>query len=393
VPNRSRRTIAQISGFAAVGLLAAAVSACSSDSSTSGAAAGSSSLPKTIQVVSINDQTGTTSFAGIPATQGEQVAIQDINSSHYLGDTVIQLNVEDSQSSAQTAAILAGQAVASRKYSAILGGILSAEAYAVGPIAQKGKLPVIFTQSGSDGVIVGDYTFRATAPFPGYYDVMGQYLQDKGVKTIALLYDSDVSSYVETAQLISSTWKQKYGISVVATKTVVSTTQDFTAPISALSSAKPQAVAKFLLGTANATALQQLRQAGFTGPVIATNSDSTGTIKGAGSAGADDAWPSDFSPAQTTPAAEKFIREYKAKYGSVPYNYAAEGYDAAWWLARAIKAAGGATPADIQAGLADIAKTGFTGVEGDLTFDGNDERIKSPIVVVWNGTSETVVKP
>jgi branched-chain amino acid transport system substrate-binding protein len=343
--------------------------------------------------VSIDDQTGTTSFAGIPATQGEQLAIQDINSSHYLGNTVIQLDVEDAQSTAQTAAILASQAVASRKYSAILGGILSAEAFAVGPIAQKGKLPVIFTQSGSDGVLVGNDTFRATAPFPGYYDVMGQYLKDKGVKTIALLYDSDVSSYVETAQLISSTWKQKYGISVVASKTVVSTTQDFSAPISALVGAKPQAVAKFLLGTANATALQQLRQAGFTGPVIATNSDSTGTIKGAGQAGADDAWPSDFSPAQTTSAAEKFVEEYKAKYGAVPYNYAAEGYDAAWWLARAIKAAGGATPADVQTGLAEVAKTGFTGVEGNLTFDGNDERIKSPIVVVWNGTAESVVKP
>lgn len=393
MPNRSRRTAGQFTVLAVATLLAATVSACSSASGTAhGTATGGSSLPKTIQVVSINDQTGLTSFAGIPATQGERLAIRDINSSHYLGSTVIRLDIKDAQSSAQTAAILTSQAVASRKYSAILGPILSAEAFTVGPIAQKSKLPVIFTQAGSNGVLAGNYTFRATAPFPGYYDVMGQYLKDKGVRTIALLYDSDVSSYVETAKLITSTWKQKYGISVVASKAVVSTTQDFTAPISALVGAKPEAVAKFLLGTANATALQQLRQAGFTGPVIATNSDSTGTIKGAGQAGADDAWPSDFSPAQTTPAAAKFVKEYKAAYDAVPYNYAAEGYDAAWWLARAIRSAAGATPADVQTGLTDVAKTGFTGVEGNLTFDGNDERIKSPIVVAWNGTAETVAK-
>lgn len=388
-PTRTRLTAAAVS-MALTGL---GVAACSSGGSSSSATSGGDGLPKVIQVVSINDQTGEVAFAGIPASRGEQLAIENINSSHFLGSTKISLAIEDSASSPQTAASLTSQAVASGKYAAILGGILSAEAFTVGPIAQKGKLPVVFTQSGADGVLVGNYTFRATAPFPGYYDIMGQYLKDKGVKTIALLYDSDVSSYAETAKLISSTWKQKYGISVVSSKTVVSTTEDFAAPISSLVGSKPGAVAKFLLGTANATALQQLRQAGFSGPVISTNSDGAGNVKGAGQAGAGDSWPTDFSPGQTDPAAKEFIKEYEAKYqGSVPSNYSAEGYDAAWWLARAIKAAG-ATPADVQRGLTMLAKTGFTGVEGALIFDGNDERIKTPIVVEWNGTAETVVTP
>jgi branched-chain amino acid transport system substrate-binding protein len=362
-------------------------------SSSSPGTSSGSGLPSTIKLISINDQTGTTSFAGVPAVRGAQIAVDAINSSHFLGSTKISVELKDAASSQQTAASLASQAVASHDYAAILGGILSAEAFTVGPIAQKGKLPVIFTQSGSDGVLVGNYTFRATAPFPGYYDVMGQYLKDKGVKTIALLYDSDVSSYVETAKLIQS-WKTKYGISVVASKTVVSTTQDFTAPVSALVSAKPDAVAKFLLGTANATALQQLRQAGFKGPVISTNSDDGGTIKGAGADGSGDAWPTDFSPAQSDATAKKFVSEYEAKFGgSVPSNYSAEGYDAVWWFARAVKAVNGATPTDVQKGLAQIAKTGFTGIEGPLTFVGNDERIASPIVVVWDGSKANVVKP
>jgi branched-chain amino acid transport system substrate-binding protein len=369
------------------------VPAAAGGSSSSAGTSSGSGLPATIKLVSINDQTGTTSFAGIPAARGAEIAIKDINSSHFLGSTQISLDVKDAASSEQTAASLASQAVASHNYAAILGGILSAEAFTVAPIAQKGKLPVIFTQSGSDGVLVGNYTFRATAPFPGYYDVMGQYLKDKGVKTIALLYDSDVSSYVETAKLIQS-WKSKYGITVVASKTVVSTTQDFTAPISALAAAKPDAVAKFLLGTANATALQQLRQAGFKGPVISTNSDGGGNVKGAGAAGAGDAWPTDFSPAQTDATAQKFASEYEAAFGgSVPSNYSAEGYDAVWWFARAAKAANGATPADIQEGLTEAAKTGFTGVEGSLTFEGNDERLASPLVVEWDGSKENVVKP
>ncbi|GAA1506012.1 ABC transporter substrate-binding protein [Nocardioides humi] len=365
--------------------------ACGSDGGSTGTQG--DGLPDVVKVVSINDQTGQVSFAGIPATRGAQVAIDEINDTKFLGDTTIDVEYLDSASAPQTAASLATQAVAGRKYSAILGGILTTEAFTVAPIAEKAKVPVIFTQSNGEGVVIGDYTFRATASFTRYYDVMGSYLKDKGVKTIALLYNSDVASYKELAALIED-WDSEFGISIVASKSVVSSTQDFTAPIASLVDAKPDAVAKFLLGTANATALQQLRQAGFDGPVVSTNSDSGGIIAGAGPDGANNAWPTDFSSAQTDDAAVKFVAAYKAKFdGEVPNLYAAEGYDAVWWLARAIKEAGSADPEDIQEGLVAVSKTGFSGVTGDITFDGNEFVLENPRVVEWNGEAETLVEP
>ncbi|MET7992168.1 ABC transporter substrate-binding protein [Amycolatopsis sp. NPDC005232] len=388
---RGRHVVARRAALAVGILLPAMLTACGHEGAGPGAA--SAGLPAVVKVVSINAQTGQVSFAGIPATRGAQVAVDEITRTKFLGDTTIEVKYLDSTGTPQTAAGLAAQAVASRQYSAILGGILTTEAFTVAPIAQKGKVPVIFTQSNGDGVVIGDYTFRATASFTRYYDVMGTYLRNKGVKTIALLYNSDVASYQELATLIGS-WTAKFGISVVADKSVVSSTQDFTAPIASLVSAKPDAVAKFLLGTANATALQQLRQAGFDGPVIATNSDSGGNIAGAGSAGAGAAWPTDFSSAQTDRVATDFTAAYKAKFnGAAPNPYAAEGYDAVWWLARAIKVAGRATPADIQRGLVFVAKMGFTGATGPITFDGNEFTLRTPKVVAWDGRAERLVKP
>lgn len=374
--------------FSAAALLAvASLTACTS--STSSADSSSGKLPNVIYVASIRDMTGLTAFAGTLAVKGAETAIAEINQTHYLGNAKLSMDIQDPASNPQTAASLASQDVASKKYAAILGPILSSEAIAMGPIVQKGKLPDILTESSAAGVLAyGDYTWRATPPYTSYFDIMGKYLESKGVKTIAVLYDSSVTSYPQTAATIKSTWPKEFGITEVAARGVTANTQDFTAPVQALLGSKPQAVAFFLLSTANATAIQQFRQAGFSGPAIATSAAGTGNLTGAGAAGKGVAWPSDFNALQENEETQHFVALYKAEFHSVPNPYAAEGYDAAWFLARAIKAADSANPVMIEAALSKVAREGFTGAEGKIIFDGNDARLATPIVVEWNGTEE-----
>lgn len=61
-----------------------------------------------------------------------------------------------------------------------------------------------------------------------------------------------------------------------------------------------------------------------------------------------------------------------------------------WMLARAIKTAGSAQRAAIKNGLAKVARQGFDGSEGKLTFNGNQLEVPG-ILVGWNGTQEFVV--
>ena len=81
---------------------------------------------------------------------------------------------------------------------------------------------------------------------------------------------------------------------------------------------------------------------------------------------------------------------FEKRFGQLPDVYAAEGYDGMWWLARAIKASGSASRDGIKRGLQEVAKDGFEGAMGELTFAGGDMRVPG-VLVRWNGTREELV--
>lgn len=178
---------------------------------------------------------------------------------------------------------------------------------------------------------------------------------------------------------------------MTATSGVQNTTQDFTAPIAKILASDPDGIAIMLAGAQNATAVGQVRQAGFDGTLITHTGSGAGNLTPVGQAGAGMTWPTDFTYHGTNPATKDFVAAYRAKYdGENPNNYAAEGYDAAWMIARAIDKSGGASREDIQNGLQQLVAEGFTGAEGEITFDGNDMRVTGALVQ-WNGTEEILL--
>jgi branched-chain amino acid transport system substrate-binding protein len=371
-------------------VLAAACSSSGGSSSNSTDAAASGKLPSVINVYSLRDMTGIYAFSGAPTVNGSELAFSQINASHFLGNTQLSMTVGDPAGNAQTAASLATAAVASHRYAAILGPLFGSESLVTAPIAEKAGVPVIFTESNVDGVLLGKYTFRATAPTVSYYGIMGAYLKAKGIKTINIIYDSTIIAEVDVFKYVQSTFPEQYGIKVVGSTGVNGGTADFSGPAARVVSSGAQAVGLYVSGPSNATAVQQLRQAGFTGPIIASNGAGAGNLKGAGAAGAGVAWPADFSAAEANPSAQAFIKAYLAKYKTEPNNYAAEGYDAAWFLARGIKAAESADPSAVADGLATVAGQGFEGTMGHITFEGHDMRTM-PILVQWTGAAEKVI--
>jgi branched-chain amino acid transport system substrate-binding protein len=221
-----------------------------------------------------------------------------------------------------------------------------------------------------------------------YYDVMGDRLREKGVTSIAVLFDSQTASYVETATTVIPEWDQKFGIRLVSSKEVQSNTQDFTASISSLLAEKPDAVAVYLLGAQHGTFLKQLRQAGFAGPVISANGAGNGNLAGAGADGVGVSWPTAFDASAPDVSTQNFVQAYRQMFlDKTPSMYEAEGYDAVWWIARALKEAGSADPVDVQKGLAVVAAIGFDGAQGALRFEDNDLRVV-PKIVQWDGTTE-----
>ena len=373
-----------------VGIVALVLTAAACSGGGGGATA-SGEMPSEITLFSVTDKTGNVSFAGTNQLKGIELAVAEINDQKYLGDSTVTLESRDTAGEAQTAASLVTEATVNPQVAAILGTVTSAQSIAVAPLAQAAKVPIVFTQSGSEGTLVGEYTYRATAPMTTYYDQAGEYLEGEGVATLGILYNSANPTLTELSERTIPEMADEFGFAVTSTSGVQNTTQDFTAPIAKILADNPDGIAIMMNGAQNATAVGQLRQSGFDGTLITHTGSGAGNLTPAGPAAAGMTWPTDFTYHGTNAATQKFVEAYRAKYdGENPNNYAAEGYDAAWMIARAIDKSGGASREDIQSGLQQLVSEGFTGAEGEITFDGNDMRVKGALVQ-WNGTEEVLL--
>jgi branched-chain amino acid transport system substrate-binding protein len=378
-----------------VALLAAGammtVAACGSSSNSGGGSGSGGGLPGQIKVVSSNPQTGPAAFAGLAANKGYEVAIDEINSQGYLGSSKIVLEKQDTAGKVQTAAQQATQAAAKKDVAAVFGSVSSQESVAQAPIAQQSKMPIIFTQAGSAGVVIGDYTYRVTPPMSSYYPKIEGFIKSQKITKMGIIYTAVAPTLKEIGEKTIPGMAQSAGFQVVSSIATQAGTQDFTAPISQVLRANPDGVAILQIGASNPTAMTQLRQAGYTGPVLGNSGASAGNLKPAGQAGAGMTWVVDYSVLNKTPESEKFVAAYQKKFpGEMPLNYAAEAYDAAWLLARGLKSANSADRAAIQKGLSTVTASGFTGAMGQLKFEGNDLRLPG-VVVQWDGTKEVLV--
>ena len=393
---RGRRRVALMSMVAAGAVVALA--ACSSGGASGGSGGGATggastgNLPASITVVSTNPTTGVVAFAGAAANKGYDLAVKEINAQKFLGNTTVTLNKVDTKSTAATAAQVATTAIADKSVSAIFGSVSSNEAVAESPLAQKAGMPIIYTQAGSDGVIVGDYTYRATPLMRNYYPIVKKYIQEKGYKSVGIMYTQATPTLQNIGAETLPAVAKELGMTVTASVGVQGTTQDFSAPLSQVLNSKPDVVSILLVGASNPTAMKQLRQAGYTGDVLGNSGASAGNLKPAGPDGAGMVWPVDFNYQMSAASSQKFVKAYQAEYsGENPLNYAAEAYDAAWFLAKSIKQAGSADRAAIKDAMAVVAKEKFDGALGTgLTW--KDRELQVPGVMVrWNGTGEDLL--
>lgn len=349
-----------------------------------------SGLPDTVKVMSIRELTGPLTYAGEGAQRGIDLAISHIEADGLLGQTSIDVDVRDNGGAPEESAAAASEAISDQSYVALFGPGLSNNAVAVAPIVQQAGLPTVFVQSGSDGVLLGDTTYRLTAPAETYFDLVGAYLVEQGASTATVVYNSGVPTLVGIGTEVVPALGDELGIEVVDSTGVEIAAQDFSAVASQVADANPDVVFVLLTGPQNPVAITQLRQAGFEGQIVGMLSMGAGNLDSVGEQATDVVWPTDFTPTQSGASTEAFVIAFEAEYGEAPDNFAAEGYDAMWFLARALAEADSVDRAALREAMATVAAEGFDGAQGELSFDGNDLRVPG-VLVRWDGEREVAV--
>ena len=382
-----RTTKTALTAVAAVAVLA--VSACGSGGG--GGQQSGQGVAKEITIAAVNDQTGPVAYAGVGASKGAELAIDQINEQGFLGDGVkLSLNQVDTAGEIDRAVSEMTKAMADQDVSAILGPTMAQQAAAVAPMVGQRKVPTVFTQSGADGVVVDDYTFRATAPMESYYDIAAKWLGDNGLKRVSVIYNATYPTFANLGKTVFPKDAEANGVDIGQSIEVQSTTQDFTGQAQQIAQANPPAVVMMLIASQAVTFMKQLRQAGYKGQIVGTSVQGSGNAAAAGAAADGLVYPVDFSAAMQSDTSKGFTEAFTEKFGEAPDAYAAEGFDAIWWMARGIKASNDSSREGIQKGLAQVAGEGFTGAMGELTFDGNDMRVTGEMVE-WNGGEESLV--
>src|SRR5579875_2221320 len=146
-----------------------------------------------VPVGAIEILSGPAAAYGIAIRSGLELALQTVNQKGVLGGRRIALSVEDSAGNKDQAINAARKLIGRDKVVSIIGPTLSNEMFAVGPVVNARKIPIIGTSTTANGITdIGEYVFRTSLPEADVVPVTMKKAQEKfGVKTIALMYAND----------------------------------------------------------------------------------------------------------------------------------------------------------------------------------------------------------
>ncbi|MGI8733680.1 MAG: ABC transporter substrate-binding protein [Pyrinomonadaceae bacterium] len=325
--------------------------------------------------------TGDTANFGISSTNGIKMAADAVNAAGGINGKQIELLVQDDRSDASEAATIVTKFVTQDQVHAILGEVASSRSIAAAPIAQNAKIPMLTPSSTNPEVTKkGDFIFRSCFIDP----VQGAAIAQFGAKTLnakrgALMVDrkNDYSTGLE--KVISEVFT-RLGGQIVVTQSYQAGDQDFNAQITSIKGANPDVI--FVPGYYGDVGLfaKQARDKGITVPLVGGDGwDSPSLYQIGGTALNGCYFSNHYSPDDADPIVQKFVNDYKARFGSVPDALAATAYDAANIMFDAIKRANSLDGAAIRDALA--ATKEFPGVTGKVTFNENRDAVK-PIVMI-----------
>src|ERR1700687_2797890 len=294
--------------LAVVGLLAMLLSACGGSSSGSG-----TTLSGTVKVGSPLSLTGVAAFAGSAIQQGMQVAIDEVNSTKFLGGATLQVNYADIGSTPQQAVTVSRQMIEQDQVAALVGINLSGQAQSVSAVAQSAKTVLILPEAGAPGVSsTGDYITQTNLQGFTYADKVGQALKKLNVATTEILYAQDNVTIGTLVHTYTDMIFPKYGIKATL-KAYLGSDTDLSAGITQGMAAKVDGIGCLFVGAQGTTWLSQARNPGFKGQLWGQAGFDGGTAVQAGAVAGGliftAAWSSDF----TYPESKKFLQLYKAK--------------------------------------------------------------------------------
>lgn len=335
----------------------------------------------TVRIGVFMSLTGATANFGISSVNGIKMAADEANAQGGINGKQIELLVQDDRSDAQEAATIVTKFVTQDQVHAILGEVASSRSIAAAPIAQNAKIPMLSPSSTNPEVTrKGDYIFRSCFIDPVQGAAIGEFAaKNLNAKRAGILIDRKNDYSVGLAQFIRAAF-EKNGGQIVVEQSYQEGDTDFNGQLTSIKSGNPEVV--FVPGYYGEVGLiaQQAKKLGINAPLLGGDGwDSQQLYQIGGQALVGSYFSNHYSVDDPDPAVQKFVNDYKTRYGSVPDALAATAYDAARIMFDAIKRANSTDGPAIRDSLAKT--TNFPGVTGIVTINSERNAVK-PIVMI-----------
>ena len=325
--------------------------------------------------------TGTTATFGISTRNGIDMAIDEVNKAGGLLGKNVRVIVEDDQGKPEEAQTVVTKLITRDQVIAILGEVASSRTMAAAPVAQQNRIPMISPSSTNPKVTeIGDYIFRVCFidPFQGL--VMAKFATNTlKLKNVAILRDIKNDYSVGLADVFVDNFK-KLGGNIVADESYSEGDTDFSAQLTSIKSKNPQAI--FLPGYYTEVGLvaRQAKKLGLNIPLMGGDGwDSPKLIEIGGADLNGSYYSNHYSVDDPSPAIQKFVGDYKTRYGAVPDALAGLGYESAKVLFDAIRRANSTEGSKVRDAIA--ATMDYSGVTGKITIDKDRNAIKPAVVL------------
>lgn len=333
---------------------ALALAACGGgDDDDDGGGSGELTEGETFKVGYAASQTGRLAIFEEVFLNGLQAQVDAINEEGGIdGKVEIELDVRDCASDPQQCGVVAQELVDNGAQFLISPCDVDASLPAA-QIAQREEIPIL-NSCGSGSSFreqVGDYAFLNVYGTEAEGQAMAEFAQDQGFETAAMMTSNDIE-YTESIITSADERFTELGGEVLETQTFKLDQPRYSSQATSIANANPDVVMTSIFLPAAVTFLQNLRSAGYDGPVIGPDGMEGDELFSAGGA-AKDVFVMTFGfPGTADGATEEFYELYEAAEGEAPpLVIAAIGGDAAVLIDEAVTDAGTTDPPAVRDAL------------------------------------------
>lgn len=373
-----RKLLKKTASITLAAAMAVSLTACGAGGN--GDAKGDGATGKDFVIGGIGPLSGTASSYGNSVKNGAQVAVDEINAAGGINGTKFKLAFEDDQNKTDVA-ISAYNKLMDDGVNAILGAVTSDPCIALTAETNTDGILQVTPSGSANDCTKYDNGFRICFTDPLQGTTMADYaVKELGKKKIAVMYNVS-DPYSTGIQEAFAEQVKSNGGEVVENQSFEKDAVDFKTQLTKIKGSGAELIFIPAYYTEVSYILNQAKKLGMDIPFIGSDGwdgvlkqlgDDTSAAEGA-------VFLSPFVATDPAENVKKFVEAYQKDYKAVPDQFAADGYDGVYAIAKAYEKAGSMDNDKLVAAMHEITVDGVT---GKMTFDENGEPNKAAKMVL-----------